>query len=71
VQCEDATEKSLQSKEEASTRHSSIAKRRRTRSILQQITEGLEEGSPENTIDQAVERLNTAIQNAAKAALSS
>jgi hypothetical protein len=34
------------------------------------LQEGLEEGSPQNTIDQAVERLNTAIQNAAKAALS-
>jgi hypothetical protein len=33
------------------------------------LQEGLEEGSSENTIDQAVERLNTAIKNAAKAAL--
>ena len=29
----------------------------------------MEEGSTENTFDQAVERLNTAIQNAAKVAL--
>jgi hypothetical protein len=33
------------------------------------LQQGLEEGNPENTIDQAVQRLNTAIQNVAKAAL--
>jgi hypothetical protein len=33
------------------------------------LQKDLEEGSSENIIDQAVERLNTAIQNTAKAAL--